>query len=391
MSITIAVVTSIHPDFDARIWKHVVSLSEAGIKVHFISPWDFQDVVTPESVSVHPFRRVTRRSMRPFLIPKRVFGRLRSCWRDVDLIHFHDIDLLPWMAIASFFKPVVYDCHENYPDEMLVREWIPNLARRPLYHVMRIGQRALARIVGHCVLVAESQEPDFTIDGVDFIYIKNYASRRLLNSVADDYESRVPTVVFTGGHHDTNGSGLLLDIAERCGELLPDLRFIATDRFTSPEYRARFEAQLNERGLARQFELVPFVPSQRIMTVLNRGTIGVSPNLRTKNQEKAIPTKLFEYMAAGLPIVSSDLPNQTHIINDARCGLLARPEDKESFVRAIQHLVDDRGSAKALGESGKRAFAQRYCWEEQIPALLDLYGAILERRGSPAEGRLEDT
>ena len=51
MSITIAVVTSIHPDFDARIWKHVVSLAEAGIRVHFISPWDFRDVETPESVT----------------------------------------------------------------------------------------------------------------------------------------------------------------------------------------------------------------------------------------------------------------------------------------------------------------------------------------------------
>jgi glycosyltransferase involved in cell wall biosynthesis len=116
------------------------------------------------------------------------------------------------------------------------------------------------------------------------------------------------------------------------------------------------------------------------MTVLNRGTIGISPNLRTANQEKAIPTKLFEYMAAGLPIVTSNLPNQIRIIDEARAGLLAQPEDPASFAAAIRELVRDPSLARQLGSNGQRAFRECYSWDSQMPALLDFYRAAVERK-----------
>ena len=373
----VAIVTSIHPDFDARIWKHAVSLAERGILVQFISPWDFQAVEPPSGITVRSFARVRSRVLRPFLIPPRVFSALRSCWNSIDLIHFHDIDLLPWMSFLGRSRPRIYDVHENYPDEMLVRDWIPGLARRPLFHAVRLSQRWLTRRIGHCVLVAESQKRDFDLPGVESIYVKNYASEHLLVDSQDNYLDRNPTVVFTGGQHRTNGSELLLDIAEACASRIPHLRFLATDRFASAEFKSWFEAELVRRGLSDRFRLTSFVPSQHILSVLNQGTIGISPNLRTTNQEKAIPTKLFEYMAAGLPIITSDLPNQKRIIADARCGLLASPEDLESYIGAIEQLVDNPTMAKQLGASGREAFHDRYCWESQMPALLDFYKTIL--------------
>src|SRR4029077_14946847 len=104
---SVAVVTSIHKDFDSRIWKHAKSLVAMGHSVDLICPWEVQDGMAFEGVKFHTFKRVIKRSLRPFLIPVRVFSRLWPVLSRVDIVHFHDIDILPWMTLISLMKPVI--------------------------------------------------------------------------------------------------------------------------------------------------------------------------------------------------------------------------------------------------------------------------------------------
>jgi glycosyltransferase involved in cell wall biosynthesis len=372
----VLIVTSIHPDFDARVWKHARSLAAAGCQVQLICPWRVRDGEIRDGVHLKPFPRVTQRLLRPFLIPLRLGRRLLPALRDADIVHFHDIDLLPCMALVSMFRPVVYDVHENYPDEMLARDWIPRILRKPLYHIVAFAESLLARIVRNCVLVVPAQDSRFGAKRLRIIHVRNYATRELLNGVRDDYFSRKDVIVFTGGHHTYNGSLLLLDIAARTRARNLDLTFLMTDRFADENFRRRFLDEIDRLGLGGRVIIRPYVAPHDIMSLLNQGTVALSPNLRVRTQEKAIPTKLFEYMAARLPIVASDLPNQLHFVGEANAGLLARPEEPETFVDALTRLVSDRAYAHQLGLNGQRAFIERYCWETQIPSLLGFYETI---------------
>jgi glycosyltransferase involved in cell wall biosynthesis len=260
---------------------------------------------------------------------------------------------------------------------MLIRTWIPRPLRRPLYHVVRLTEAALSSVVRNCVLVAPSQDPRFASRRLRVIHIRNYATSKLLAGVRDDYLSRKNVVVFTGANHDHNGSMLLLDIAARCRERGLDLTFLVTNRFVSERFRREFMEKAERLGLGDRLVVRPTVVAHEIMTLLNEGTVAISPNLRVRTQEMGIHTKLFEYMAAGLPIVASDLAHQVELIGGARAGLLARPEDPDSFVAALARLVGDRAHARELGLNGQRTFLERYCWESQVPSLLQFYGAIL--------------
>jgi len=284
------------------------------------------------------------------------------------------------MALLSLIRPVVYDVHENYPDEMLVRDWIPRLLRRPLYHGVRIVEGALARMIGHCVLVVPAQDERFRAAGLQVIHIRNYATRALLGDVRDDYAARDALVVFTGAHHDNNGSMLLLDIAARSRARGLDVKFLMTDRYASETFRRRFLAEIARLGLGDRVFIRSYVAPHRIMSLLNEATIAISPNLRVPAQEKAIPTKLFEYMAASLPIVTSSLPNQIEIVGGAQAGILANPDEPATFVDALAQLLSDRAYAQQLGRNGQRAFIERYCWESQMPHLMDFYGFLLPRQ-----------
>jgi len=379
----VLIVTSIHPDFDARIWKHARSLVQAGCRVRLVCPWRVGDGEVRDGVELRPFRRVERRLLRPLLIPLRLGRQLLSSVRDADIVHFHDIDILPWMTLLSIFRTAVYDVHENYPDEMLAREWIPRLFRKPLYHIVGAVETNLARIVRNCVLVVPAQDARFDARRLRVIHIRNYATRELLSRVRDDYLSRQDTVVFTGAHHANNGSLLLLDIAARSRVRGLNLKFVMTDRFSGDGFRRRLLSEIERLSLGDRVVIRPYVAAHEIMSVLNEGTIAISPNLRVPTQEKGLHTKLFEYMAAGLPIIASDIPSQVQLIGSAGAGLLARPEDPSTFVDALAQLVSDRHRAQQLGLNGQRAFVDRYCWETQMPSLLAFYETIRPRTQLP--------
>jgi glycosyltransferase involved in cell wall biosynthesis len=379
----VVIVTSIHPDFDGRIWRHARSLVEVGCQVRLVCPWLVADGEVRDGVELLPFRRVQQRSLRPLLIPLRLGARLLPLVREADVVHFHDIDILPWMALLSTIRPVVYDVHENYPDEMLVREWIPRVLRTPLYHAVRITEGMLARIVRNCVLVVPAQDRRFSSRRLRVVHMRNYGSRHLLAGVRDDYPARKNVVIFTGAHHDTNGSMLLLDIVARCRARGLDVTFMMTNRFASEAFRRRFSAEIERLDIAGRIIIRPYIAAHQIMTLLNEATVAISPNLRVSTQEKGIHTKLFEYMAAGLPIIASDLPNQSEFIGGAKAGILARPEEPETFVDALAQLIGDRSYAREVGLNGRRAFLEKYSWESQIPSLMNFYDAILARGEAP--------
>jgi len=372
----IAIVTSIHPDFDARIWRHAKLMVSSGHTVHLVAPWDVKAGPGQEGVVFHPFQKAKSRSARLLNVPRQLLPNLWRILRKVDVVHFHDIDLLPWMTLLSLFKPVVYDVHENYPDEMLVRGWIPLLLRRPLAWGVRWGQWLCARVIRNIVLVAPSQEADFGSVGLRKTYIYNYASRALINTAKSDLAEREPKVVFIGAHHENNGSWLLLDIAERLLERAPKIRIITTSRFFDDKFRLQFTEEIAKRRLSNIL-MLPTVKPPQIMDILNQATIAISPNLRVPQQIKGIHTKIFEYMAAGLPIVISDLPHQIEVVECNRAGLMAQPEDVESFVKSVLRLAGDSALASELGSAGQQAYIKHYCYESQLPSILKFYESIL--------------
>ena len=375
----VAIVTSIHPDFDFRVWRYASSLARSGCHVHLVCPWNIQNNTIVDGVYLHTFSRVHKRILRPLLVPLRVMRTLLSILDKIDVIHFQDMDILPWMALMAPRKPVIYDVHENYADDMLIRDWIPWFLRRPLYLIVKLSHVIFPLIIKNVVLVAPYQENEFKNKRLNKIHMVNFASIQLLNDFQDNYLDRNDLVIFTGSHYDENGSLLLLDIATEIEKRGVLVEIAVTDRFSSVTYRNRFEAEVKKRGLTC-LQIIECVPSYRIMSILNEATIAILPILGGPRSIKGIPTRLFEFMAAGLPIVASDVGYQADVLRREANGLLACPEHPSTFVDAIERLLDDKTYAKRLGENGQRAFVERYSWESQIPTLLKFYTNILAQR-----------
>jgi glycosyltransferase involved in cell wall biosynthesis len=81
------------------------------------------------------------------------------------------------------------------------------------------------------------------------------------------------------------------------------------------------------------------------------------------------PLKLFEYMAAGLPIVAADLPGVREVLDDGENGLLVPPGNTEALARALRNVLDDATMASTLGDRARRD-AARYTWHRRAERAL---------------------
>jgi glycosyltransferase involved in cell wall biosynthesis len=129
---------------------------------------------------------------------------------------------------------------------------------------------------------------------------------------------------------------------------------------------------------ARNIHILPPVPMAEVVPALAGYDVGVVSYLPvSKHFLFAAPNKLFEYMMAGLAVVSSDLPVLRDVVSTANCGLLYPAGNVQSLADALHRLVEDRALLAAYKENARRAAVERYNAGIEEGRLLDLYGRLL--------------
>jgi glycosyltransferase involved in cell wall biosynthesis len=102
----------------------------------------------------------------------------------------------------------------------------------------------------------------------------------------------------------------------------------------------------------------------------------------TLNHRFTTPNKLWEAMAAGVPVVASDLPGMAAIVRETGCGVLCDPTSPADVARAIRSILDLPADARAeLRARGLAAAHDRYNWAAQASTLLSVYAGL---SGTPA-------
>jgi glycosyltransferase involved in cell wall biosynthesis len=130
-----------------------------------------------------------------------------------------------------------------------------------------------------------------------------------------------------------------------------------------------------------------------VQDLLARARLGLVLLLAEPIHVTSMPVKLFEYMAAGIPVVASDFPLWRKIVESARCGIVVNPLDSAAVAQAIGYLLDNPREAAAMGLRGRRAVVTHYNWEAEAKKLISCYealaagSALTESRCKPCEAR----
>jgi len=145
--------------------------------------------------------------------------------------------------------------------------------------------------------------------------------------------------------------------------------------------QAELERRAADPALGGRLRILPAVPPGDLLGwVASADVVAMPIQPTTLNHRLTTPNKLFEAMAAGIPVVASDLPGMAGIVRESGAGELVDPVDPVAIARAITRILD--GPADEREAYGRRALAaahEAYSWERQMDLLLAEYGRLTGR------------
>lgn len=373
-ALRVCMFTSVHHPDDVRVFhREACTLADAGHEVTLLVHADFDRAVR-QGVELVGLKKPRSRAQ-----------RLISGWRfylmsrrlKADVYHFHDFELLPWgwLLKRTATARVLYDCHENHPETVLERAWLPEKIKPALSRLVRWVEPLLARSLDAVICVVPDQAQRLQRAGCKTVLIRNFP--RLEKFAAPAVQLREEQLIYLGGLGMARGARLLVDIMQALKISHPQVRLICLGPFNESWVEAEIKEYARQRQVNSCIHFLPRVPHDAVAEHLRRSRIGLIPWQPVPQMLKiCYPNKVFEYMACGLPIVASDLPGLRHLIEPAGCGLLVKPDDVHAHVQAIRHLLDHPRQAQEMGERGIVYVSDHYSWRQESIQLRTLYDRI---------------
>ena len=362
--------TTVHPAFDTRIFhKQAKTLARAGYEVVLIAQHDGNEMV--DGVKIVALPKPRNRFARMFGLSWRAFHL--SLRERADVYHFHDPELLPIGVLLKIFTraKVVYDVHEDVPEQILTKHWIPRLLRSPLAGVFNAFEKLLARALDAVVVATEGIAEKFA--QLKPIAIHNYPDLGMLPNPSTRHgEGKEKVLVYVGGISKIRGA---IEMVRALEHLSPvwDIRLDLIGKFEPPE----LEQELQGLPGYQRVRFLGWMPPENVYTLLAYADVGLVCLHPEPRFMGAWPVKLFEYMAAGLPVVASNFPLWKEIVEGNRCGITVDPLDPKAIAQAIEYLLAHPEEARQMGENGRRAVVEQYNWEQEKGKLLKLYEKLL--------------
>jgi glycosyltransferase involved in cell wall biosynthesis len=364
--------TSAHPRHDIRIFiKECRTLARAGHDVTLVVAdglgEEIRDGVRIHDVGQKSGGRLRRMTATVGRVVDAVL-RLRP-----DVAHFHDPELmLAALRLKKAGIRVVYDVHEDLPRQILAKHWIPALLRLPVSRVAELLENHVVRRLDAIVTSTPHIRERFSPLNAEVLDVCNFP---ILEELVREtpWDSRRNEVCYVGGISRIRG-------IEPIVEAMPEVPARLNLAGIWSENGLK-DALLARPGWSRVNDL-GILDRKGVADVLARSKVGLVTLFPTPNYVDALPIKLFEYMAAGMPVVASDFPVWRAIVDEAGCGLLVDPQDPAAIAEAMRTLLADNERAAQMGENGRKAAIARYSWQAEGEKLTGLY----ERLGARIAG-----
>ena len=361
----IAHLTSGHSPNDTRVFlKECRSLAAAGHDVSLVFPGSAKqsniDNVKLVGTGINPKSRWDR----ILNTPKQVFKTGLSL--NADVYHFHDPALIPYgRKLKALGKIVIYDAHEDVPRQTLSKDYLFGPARPLLARWLEAYENKAAREFDLVIAATPTIAKRFADIGARSEVVANYPLKSEFPVAAAEVTRDKKTACYVG---------VMTKIRGFC-EMVNAMTHLNGAKLVlaGPRPGHDLVSSVAKCEGWKKAETLGELDRQGIQNLLSRATVGLVVLHPIPNYLDAFPIKMFEYMAAGLPVIASNFPLWKKIVEDNGCGICVNPNDSKAIAQAIQFIFDNPEKAKEMGQRGREAVQSSLNWEQEEKKLLKAY------------------
>ena len=310
-----------------------------------------------------------------------VAGRLRRMLRgtrrvlevarqlDAGIYHLHDPELIPaGLQLKRMGKTVIFDAHEDVPVQLLSKPYL----NRPMRHLAArafsayevYACRQFDGIVAATPFIADK----FRQINPNTVDVNNYPLASEFDGGAS-WERKRREVCYVGSISAVRG---IRELVRAFALMQSGAQLALAGSFSE----AALEAEVRGYHGWHKVRSLGHQDRAGVRAVMARAMAGLVTLHPQRNYLDALPVKMFEYMAAGIPVIASDFPLWRGIVLGSGCGLCVDPLDPAAIAAAIDHLVNHPEQAREMGERGRRAILDTYNWPTESTKLIRFYDAL---------------
>jgi len=362
--------TSVHKWNDDRIfYKECKTLAKQGYNVVLIAVAEREMIV--DGIRIIPLPRIGNKIKRMFV---NSFLILKQSIKANGIIyHFHDPELVfIGLFLRIIGKQVIYDIHENIVEVIKgrsywsddIKEWLPSIAGRiekwsaQFFHLVIAGKYLDKRYPKSNKIL---NYPNLNTTGfIDTQKVKIRQDKKGL--------------VYTGFVTERRGALIYANIAKYMPEIPVHLIGEVSPLTLVKRLKKIVGANINLIIDGKGYFIDPKIKDNLVRNGNWLAALCIFPySVQYLNTE---PTKFFDYMSYGIPIICSNFPVWKDFIDKEKCGLTVNPDDINDIKDKINYLLNNIEVGVTMGENGRKAVLEKYNWNTEEIKLLQLYNNI---------------
>jgi len=352
-------VTSVHKQDDVRIYeKECVSLSKK-YNVQIINP-DFEGQVNEINFKKIFFFKKSKvlRVLTSWILvlPSTCFGKHK-------LIHFHDPELVFATPFWKLFrKKVIYDVHENYSKQILANESLPEITKKIISKIILLIETIFSIFFDLIIVVLDDLNPNLNLYNKKVVI----GNKPIINHNFYPKERKNQACYF-GVISEKRG---ILKVARILNEEGIDIVIGGT-----------FDNKHIENEICKldNVNYIGFVERQKIIEVVSESKCGLCTLMPTQNHINGSPTKFFEYLAYGTPVIASDFKSYMDEVSpDNDFVFYVNPLNSDEIRKSLFSIFKmDDSAINNLGLSAHSFSKKHNGWDKEEIKLLNAYKEII--------------
>lgn len=364
-----------HP-FDQRLYKEMTALRGGGHEVTLVTP----DPEAGETLlDDMPVVKVSTRGRGP--TAKRMVDACKKV--KCDIYHAHEFDGGYVGATLKVLtgRTVIYDVHDEVPAIMAEIKNNPRLEK--VYDPI---EKQVLRAMDGVILAEDSYRERYDALHKNTVVIHNYPMMELfqhcrmegnkvlkppVKPLAEKLAGKF-TVGYVGGLSIRRGLLVMLDAMNELKDE-KDINMLLIGDIDREADRDKYKMLIKKYRLEDRIINTKWVEYRQLPMYLDLMDVGLVLVQPLRRLLGITPTKLFEYMACGKPVIGSNLPGIEKIITKTNCGMLVEHDNSENLAEAIRNLHASKDLCEKLGTAGYNAVRDKYNWEMEADKLRQYY------------------